>query len=144
VTAAPDEAFRVFTQELETWWPLERHSRAEGGRKTEKVVVEPHADGRIFEVFDDGSEGYWGTVRVYEPASRFVIGWRPSPDESAPHTEIEVSFSPADGGGTDVTLEHRGWELLAPDVAGPVHESYHGEWGFVFDGCYGAVAGRTD
>ena len=65
----PEEAFRVFTQDMGTWWPVGDFSRAadqdERQVKTEQVVVEPWQGGRIFETMSDESEGSWGTMLLW-------------------------------------------------------------------------------
>lgn len=106
------EVFRVFTEEMSTWWPLERYSVAadtHGGRVTaERVVFEARPGGRIYERMSDGTEADWGRVVVWEPPHRVVFTWKPNL-MPGPFTEVEVSFR-ADGDRTRVELEHRGWE----------------------------------
>jgi uncharacterized protein YndB with AHSA1/START domain len=140
VTASPEEAFRIFTAEMTTWWPLQTHTRGDEEIKTERVVVEERTGGRVYEVMSDGSEGDWGVVRVWEPARRLVLDWKPN-DEDRPYTEVEVLFEPADGGGATVSLTHRGWELLGP-VADEARAEYGTGWVHVFDDRFGAAAGR--
>lgn len=55
-----------------------------------------------------------GRVTVWEPAERLAFVYRSVhlPDDLA--TEVEVRFEPV-GGGTRVTLEHRGLEALPAD-----------------------------
>lgn len=107
VRLGPDDAFRLFAAGIGSWWPLDSHPRAEDDQQTKDVVFEGHVGGRIYEIVADGTEGYWGTVTAWEPLSRVMYDRRPS-DDDRPHTEVEVRFSPAHGGGTMVELEHRG------------------------------------
>ncbi len=109
VGCSPARAFEVFTRELGSWWPLGSHSI--GGDKITEVVFEEHVGGRIFERHDDGGEGEWGRVLAWDPPARFVMTWYPGHDSSEA-TELEVRFA-AEGDGTRVDLEHRGWEILA-------------------------------
>ncbi|MGZ8572082.1 MAG: SRPBCC domain-containing protein, partial [Actinomycetota bacterium] len=67
VKADPAEAFRIFTAEMTSWWPIDTFSMAEDGQKTERVVVEERESGRIYEVLSDGSECDWGRVTGWEP-----------------------------------------------------------------------------
>jgi uncharacterized protein YndB with AHSA1/START domain len=60
-----------------------------------------------------------GTVLLWEPPHRFVIGWQIThewgyqPDlEKA--SEVEVQFTPQPGGGTRVDLEHRHFSRMGP------------------------------
>jgi uncharacterized protein YndB with AHSA1/START domain len=132
VRCDPATAFRVFTQEMGTWWPLDVHARAleRDDVKAERIVVEGEPGGRIYEVLSDGSEGLWGTIETWEPPGRLVIAWKPN-DRPEPPTELEIRFTTADDGGTIVELEHRGWERLG-DVAQEMRDSYAGGWPFVF------------
>jgi uncharacterized protein YndB with AHSA1/START domain len=99
-----ESAFRTFTEDIATWWPVESHSITGEGTT---AVFEPGVGGRMYERAPDGQEHDWGAILVYEPPHRVVLEWKVNP--SAPPTEVEVRFSP-DGDGTRVELEHRGWE----------------------------------
>jgi uncharacterized protein YndB with AHSA1/START domain len=132
VNRSVEDAFRVFTEGIASWWPLERHSiegmGSDGARVPQAAVIEPREGGRMYEVMTTGEEGYWGTVTAWEPPHRLVISWKVNPEAAAP-TEIEVRFS-ADGDGTRVALEHRGWERLG-DRGSESRASYHEGWGHV-------------
>ncbi len=108
-------AFELFTEHLETWWPLPTHSRAatdfEGQAvKVERIEFQGRVGGLILEHLSNGDVLPWGEVTEWEPPARLLIAWKPN---STPHppTELEVRFTP-EGGGTLVELEHRGWERL--------------------------------
>jgi len=109
VRCARERAFEVFTREIGSWWPLGSHSI--GGDAITEVVFEERVGGRIFERHQDGGEGEWGRVLAWDPPGRFAMTWYPGGDP-ADATELEVRFA-ADGDGTRVDLEHRGWEILA-------------------------------
>ncbi len=130
VRCAPERAFRVFTEELDTWWPLATHSRAamesEGqGVKVERVEVQGHVGGRILERMSSGEALSWGEILAWEPPGRLVIAWKPHPRPDPP-TEVEIRFTPQ-GDGTLVELEHRGWERLGPAVA-ELRQDYARGW----------------
>jgi hypothetical protein len=128
VGLTPQAAFDLFTNGMETWWPLDTHSRANADKDetTEHVVFERRPEGSIYEVLSTGAHSQWGRVTVCEP-----------PDRSP--TEVEVTFTPVDG-GTRVDLEHRKWELL-PDLDPADHESYDVGWDYVFVERFGDAAG---
>jgi uncharacterized protein YndB with AHSA1/START domain len=107
VNAAPETAFRVFTEQIGDWWPLEHYSVLEG---VQTVVFE---DDRIVERAADGSESVWGEILDFEVAGRLRFTWHPGRDDADP-TEVEVTFA-ADGDGTAVTLVHSGWERLSEE-----------------------------
>ncbi len=130
VDRTPAEAFRLFTEHIDRWWPVEVFSRAADeqygdGVKVERVVFEQRAGGRLYEVTSEGSEGVWAEVLTFEPPSRIVLAWKPN-DRPEPPTEVEINFE-ADGDGTAVRLEHRGWEELG-DRAAEAREGHGGGW----------------
>jgi uncharacterized protein YndB with AHSA1/START domain len=114
VTLPPAETFTLFTRDMGRWWPLEIHSIAvdslDGRVEALALVFEEFEGGRIYEVMSDGAEGMWGHVLVWEPPKRVVFTWKPNLTDD-PVTEVEVRFRPS-GSGTEVELEHRGWERL--------------------------------
>jgi uncharacterized protein YndB with AHSA1/START domain len=119
----PERAFEVFTREIGTWWPLDKYSIGETG--IVEVVFEEHVGGRVFERHADGSEADWGKVLSWDPPGSFSMSWSPGSDP-AKATELSVRFA-AEGEGTRVDLEHRGWEILAAR-AHEARNSYDGGW----------------
>jgi uncharacterized protein YndB with AHSA1/START domain len=126
VRCTPERAFAVFTTEIGSWWPLDQHSI--GGDTITEVVFEQAAGGRVFERHADGGEADWGRILSWEPPRRLVMSWHPGGDGSEA-TELEVRFA-AEGDGTRVELEHRGWEVLA-ERASETRESYDSGWATV-------------
>ena len=135
VAAAPDRAFRLFTEGMAGWWPVRTHSVGED--RAETVVFEPGLGGRIYERTLDGDEHVWGTVTAWEPPGRVVFTWHPG---RGPDTEqdVEVRFEPS-GTGTRVELVHTGWERLG-DRAAAVRENYDGGWDLVVGERFAAAA----
>lgn len=116
----PEAAFALFTEGFDRWWPKERASLSE--RPCETVVLEAHAGGRWYERADDGSEMDWGFVREVDRPARILMAWQLDPEwefdpDPAKITEVEVTFV-AEGEGTLVTLEHRGFEVHGPPGGG--------------------------
>lgn len=110
------------------WWPLDTHG-VHGGTADVRF-----AGGEIHEIAPDGSVAYWGTVTAREPGERLAFTWHPgrSKDEA---TLVSLTFSAAPGGGTEVLLEHSGFEAL-PD-GGAVRSKYAAGWPGVLER-YGA------
>jgi uncharacterized protein YndB with AHSA1/START domain len=114
-----ERAFKLFTEEIGTWWPSEHYSILEGPF-TE--VFEPREGGRWYELGEDGTQGTVGTILEWEPPARFVLAWQLTPDW-APEpdleraTKVEVRFDEEQGGGTRVALEHRGFEAYGESGA---------------------------
>jgi uncharacterized protein YndB with AHSA1/START domain len=109
VKAPVDRAYRVFTSEMDSWWPRTHHI---GSSPMKRVVVEPHPKGSIYTDQEDGTICPWGTVLIWDPPHRFVMAWQVNPDwqyepDLSKCSEVEVRFTPADDGTTLVELEHR-------------------------------------
>ena len=113
----PARAFDLFARHMEAWWPK---GRTIGHNPHAAIVIEPRAGGRWFERDADGRETDWGKVLAFEPPARLLLAWqidaqwRHDPDLV---TEVELTFAPAEGGGTLVTLEHRNLERFGTDAA---------------------------
>lgn len=130
VRVDPARAFELFTARIDTWWPLETHSRAAddfegGGVKVERVEFQPFVGGKVLEHLSNGQSLPWGEVLVWEPPARFVLAWKPNSNADPP-TELEVRFTEQPT-GTFVELEHRGWERLG-EIALEARESYGVGW----------------
>jgi uncharacterized protein YndB with AHSA1/START domain len=108
VDCAVEEAFRIYTAEATSWWPVEKHSLYED--RVKEIVFEEREGGEVYELTDTGEKGHWATVLAWEPPSRLVLAWEVSPGVMG--TEVEVRFVPEDD-GTRVEVEHRGWERVA-------------------------------
>jgi uncharacterized protein YndB with AHSA1/START domain len=111
VDLSPDEAFRLFTDGISEWWPLEE-GYSYGGDRAREIFLEAVEGGRFYERFVDGDELQVGTVTVCSPPDRILFTWR-SPDWRA-ETEVDVRFL-AQRDGTNVEVVHRGFDRLGPD-----------------------------
>jgi uncharacterized protein YndB with AHSA1/START domain len=121
-----DAAFRRFTDEIATWWPLRTHSI--GQERAESVVFEGRVGGRIVERIRGGEESTWGTVTAWEPPHRVAFTWHPGqPVEKA--QDIEVRFT-AEGSRTRLQLTHSGWERLG-EKAARARKAYGPGWTYV-------------
>jgi uncharacterized protein YndB with AHSA1/START domain len=108
VQAPQAVAWRVFTEKMATWWPLDTYKI--GKAKAVDAVIEPQVGGRWYERGDDGSTCDWGQVLAWEPNSRLVLSWDISADwqpDPTLKTEIELRFIPEGQDRTRVELEHR-------------------------------------
>lgn len=129
------ETFVLFTDELDSWWPLHTHSIAadtfEGRVTVESITFEKHVGGRVLERMSDGTEAPWGRILAWDPPNLFVMSWKPNMIGDAPSTEVEVRFTSVGDGSTRIDLEHRGWELLGPDAA--KQQGYNDGWRALFE-----------
>jgi uncharacterized protein YndB with AHSA1/START domain len=117
VKASPARAFDLFATRTADWWPK---GRTIGKKPHVAIVIEPRAGGAWLERDAEGNETRWGKVLAWEPPARLLLNWQidcefgHDPDLV---TEVELTFAPAAGGGTLVTLEHRNLERFGADAA---------------------------
>lgn len=104
-----EDTFRFFTEHFAEWWPLASHSLA--AKDAETCAIEPWVGGRLFERTRSGQEHEWGTVTVWEAATRITLSWHPGAESSETQT-VDIEFR-TDGVGTEVILTHYGWEASA-------------------------------
>jgi hypothetical protein len=109
------EAFRVFTDEVGSWYVVDEHTVMDH-RRTVDLRFEKRVDGRFVDVYDaaTGEGREIGRITAWDPPRGFTFV-----DGRA--TETEVRFSPRPGSDgaarTVVTMEQRGLDRLPPDVA---------------------------
>lgn len=121
-----EAAFRVFFEEINTWWPLATHSV--GGDKTVSCQIERRVGGRFYEIQEDGSQSDWGQVLAWDPPSRVVFTMHPGrPPDLA--TQVEVTFQ-SEADGTRLTLIHTHWERCGEGAAAR-RTSYDSGWDHV-------------
>lgn len=128
------DAFRLFTEEIGSWWPVQTHY-ARG--PVVGMVFEGRVGGRIYEQCADGESVAVAEVLLWEPPHRLILSWHPSVLPTTP-TEIEVRFFSEDAHATRVELEHRGWERLGAR-AHQQRTAYLNGWPTVW-GCFQAKA----
>jgi len=128
VQAPLERAFRVFTEDIGTWWPSDHHIlKAE----VADMVFEPRVGGHVYDRGVDGSECRWARVLAYDPPRRVVFSWDVDPrwqlePDPAKTSEVEVRFISEGPESTLVELEHRGidrhgegWEGMRDAVGSP-------------------------
>jgi uncharacterized protein YndB with AHSA1/START domain len=112
VKASVAKAFRVFTEECDTWWPRTHHI---GNSPMKRNIIEGRVQGRCYSEQADGTQCDWGKVLVWEPPTRFVMAWQITHEwgyepDLKKSSEVEVRFTPEGEGKTRVDLEHRYFE----------------------------------
>lgn len=130
----PEVAFRVFTDEIASWWPLDTHSV--GGEKATGISVDGRVGGLIEELGIEGPMRIWGTITDWDPPSVFSFTFHPgvSAEQAG---QVTVRFI-ASGAGSKVELTHDGWESSEGGQAR--RNNYDSGWDVVL-GAY--VAGTT-
>jgi uncharacterized protein YndB with AHSA1/START domain len=121
-----DEAFRIFTERIGEWWPLQRFGLYAAATAGVRFV-----DGRVVERSTTGEEGVWAEVTDWDPPRRLALSWHPGTDPAVA-TVVEVDFEP-DEDGTRVVLTHSGWEVLG-ERAEAGRAGYAGGWRSVVAG----------
>jgi uncharacterized protein YndB with AHSA1/START domain len=128
VNAPVERAFKVFTEEMGSWWHPDHHILV---GELDRMVFEPRVGGRIYDLATDGSECTWARVLAFDPPHRLVFSWDISPrweieTDHAKSSEVEVTFVAQDDRTTRVELEHRhldrhgeGWEGERDAVGSP-------------------------
>lgn len=142
VQAPQAVAWRVFTEQMGTWWPLVYYKI--GKANAVDAVIEPQVGGRWYERGADGSTCQWGSVLVWEPHSRLVLSWDISAEwqyDPTLKTEIEVRFSTDGNNCTRVELEHRHLDRYGArrDEMRRIFDS-EGDWGRLLEAFARAAA----
>ena len=83
VDCVVEEAFRVFTADARSWWPIDSHSIH--GDEVKEIVFEEREGGEVYEVTADGKKGHWASVLAWEPPGRLVLAWNILERESCRH-----------------------------------------------------------
>ena len=129
VKVPPARAFDLFVTHMEHWWPK---GRTIGKNSHAAIVTEPCAGGRWYGRDVEGNENNWGKVLAWEPPSRLLLAWQINGDwkyDPDLITEVEVRFTPLEGGETRVELEHRNIERFG-DKAERVRTAIDSEGGW--------------
>lgn len=126
VSVPPEQAFRVFTEGIASWWPMHHH--AVETDKAEAIVLEGEVGGRLYERTSEGVEHAWGVVTAWEPPDRVAFTWHPGRDEKTAQ-QIEVTFA-SEGTATRVELLHAGWERYGEKAAESMSQ-YDSGWATV-------------
>ena len=98
LNCSPAHAFRVFTEQVDLWWPRS-HRRDRGAT----LIFEPGEAGRLVE---RGATGEWTMARItgFDPPARLSLDWFPGSPQAPTH--VEVAFNGSET-GTTVTIVHQ-------------------------------------
>ena len=67
VPCGQEKAFKVFVNEMGTWWPLDKRSMSmKGGKPAKSLRIEPKQGGKIVEIGHDDTETM-GYNNVFDP-----------------------------------------------------------------------------
>lgn len=73
ISSSQETAFRVFSQNMDLWWPRSHHV---GKTALVKMVLEPRPKGRWYSTHEDGTECEIGFIRAQlADSSRLAAQW---------------------------------------------------------------------
>ncbi|GAA4771835.1 SRPBCC domain-containing protein [Microbacterium gilvum] len=132
VAAPPDDAWRLFVDDIGRWWPLASHGCFGADASLAR------AGGQLVETSPTGERAVWGTITEERRPERIAFTWHPGrgPEKAS---AVLVEFTSC-GDGTLVTLVHTGWEAHADPVA--ARAEYAVGWMAVL-GHYAEAAGEA-
>ncbi|MEM8592452.1 MAG: SRPBCC domain-containing protein [Pseudomonadota bacterium] len=139
VPLSSKEAFTLFTEKMDTWWPLDRKgvSVGMGLPPSKEIRVDAREGGKVVEILDTQEEALWGEILEWSPGERFRMTWQPGRAADMP-TEVEVTFTPV-GNGCRVELVHSGFEAYAQ--GGEIKAMYSDGWDELVGTLYASAAG---
>lgn len=108
-------AFKIFIEEMSSWWLLDRFTTtAFTGKSALEIKTEPRLNGKIIEVAPDGTEYEWGTITNYEPFYFLSMSFHiPHPGEVVQERSIlELRFNVVNKDKTKVELKQYNWEAF--------------------------------
>lgn len=121
-----DAAFRRFTAEIGSWWPVRSHSL--GQKDVTTCVFEGRVGGKIYEVWRDGRRIEWGEVLSWNPPHGVTFTWHPGQARDVAQ-QVELRFTTV-GKDTRLDLVHSGWERLGK-AASRTRNGYNLGWNYV-------------
>ncbi len=143
VPCSQKEAFGVFVNEMDSWWPLAKFTiSAMGGAPAKALRVDPRVGGTVVEIGPDGSEHLWGTFLSYDPYDAVSMDFHITQPgvPRGPGSLVEVQFIPLDKARTRVVLTQSNWEALG-EHAEALRGGYGGGWVLIFEQAFKAACG---
>lgn len=139
VPLSPLDAFTLWTEKMDSWWPLATKGVCVGRGLPPSTVlrVEPRVGGQVVEELANGEDAVWGEILTWEPGVRFRMTWHPGKAAEMP-TEVDVTFTDAVG-GTRVDLVHAGFD--AYDEGAEVKAMYSDGWEMLVGTLFARAAG---
>ena len=143
VPCSQKNAFEVFLDRMDTWWPLGKFTvSAMAGQPARAIRVDARVGGQIVEVGSDGTEVVWGNIVTLERHSRLEMEFHiPRPgDVVTTRPLLELDFAALGPTETRVTLRQSNFEALG-DMGAPVRGGYEFGWKMIFEGGYQVACG---
>jgi len=140
VPCSQEKAFKVFVNEMGTWWPLDKRSMSmKSGKPAKSLRIEPKQGGKIVEIGHDDTEHLWGTIKSYDPYDSIALDFHMGlPAENA--SLVEVRFTALQQERTRVELTQSNWEAFG-DMAEMMRRGYGSGWVIIFEQAFKSACG---
>lgn len=140
VPCSQEKAFKVFVNEMGTWWPLDKRSMSmKSGKPAKSLRIEPKQGGKIVEIGHDDTEHLWGTIKSYDPYDSITLNFHMGlPAENA--SLVEVRFTALQQERTRVELTQSNWEAFG-DMAEMLRGFYGSGWVVIFERAFKSACG---
>jgi uncharacterized protein YndB with AHSA1/START domain len=141
VPCSQEKAFRVFVNEMGSWWPLDKRSMSLKftGKPAKSLRIEPKQGGKIVEIGHDDTEHLWGTIKSYDPHDFLSMDFHMGmPAESA--SLVEVRFTTLGNERTRVELTQSNWEAFG-EMAEMMRGGYGSGWVIIFEQVFKSACG---
>lgn len=141
VPCSQEKAFRVFVNEMGSWWPLAKRSMSlmHGGKPAKSLRIESKLGGKIVEIGHDDTEHLWGTIKSYDPHDFLSMDFHMGmPAESA--SLVEVRFTTLGNERTRVELTQSNWEAFG-EMAEMMRGGYGSGWVIIFEQVFKSACG---
>jgi uncharacterized protein YndB with AHSA1/START domain len=141
VPCSQEKAFRVFVNEMGSWWPLDKRSMSLKftGKPAKSLRIEPKQGGKIVEIGHDDTEHLWGTIKSYDPHDFLSMDFHMGmPAESA--SLVEVRFTTLGNERTRVELTQSNWEAFG-EMAEMMRGGYGSGWVIIFEQAFKSACG---
>ncbi len=140
VPCSQEKAFRVFVNEMGSWWPLDKRSMSmKSGKPAKSLRIEAKQGGQIVEIGHDDTEHLWGTIKSYDPHDSLSMDFHMGlPAENA--SLVEVRFTELENERTRVELTQSNWEAFG-EMAEMMRGGYGSGWVIIFVEAYKSACG---
>ncbi|MEO8241933.1 MAG: SRPBCC domain-containing protein [bacterium] len=143
VPCSQQNAFEVFLDKMDTWWPLGKFTvSAMTGVPATTIRVDAREGGDIVEVGGDGTEVVWGTILTLDRYTRVTMDFHiPRPGDVVTRRPLlEMDFVPLSATQTRVILRQSNYEALG-EIGASVRGGYEFGFKMIFEGNYRAACG---
>ncbi len=141
VPCSQEKAFKVFVNDMGSWWPLDKRAMSlKDGQQAKSLHVEAKSGGRIVEIGQNGTEYFWGSFKAFNPYESVSMNFHMGmPPENA--SLVEVQFTALGVERTRVQLTQSNWEAFG-DMAEMLRSHYGPGWVIIFEDGYKAACSK--